>query len=157
MCSIADFSKNSPKESKLLAGTSTMIIQNWPPRRSKIVQMDRMYLEFVPVDENEHVRIVHPRNLHRNLILQPDLVDLLQKKVFALLKLEPEEKQFWVCGFYLVLLLVQEERVASLESLELFVCSGKFFIFWPRSPFSALTYWRKLSIMAWFFPQYTCI
>jgi len=55
--------------------------------------MDRMYLEFVPVDENEHVRIVHPRNLHWNLILQPDLVDLL------------------------VLLLVQEERVASFESL----------------------------------------
>ena len=49
------------------------------PHDGPQVQVDPMYLEFVPVDENEHVRIVHPRNLHWNLILQPDLVDLLQR------------------------------------------------------------------------------
>ena len=154
MCSIADFSKNSPKESKLLAGTSTMIIQNWPPRRSKIVQMDRMYLEFVPVDENEHVRIVHPRNLHWNLILQPDLVDLLQKMIVKHQNRKKNNSLSAVFTWYF-----SSSRKRGLPRLSPWncFCSGKFFIFWPRSPFSALTYWRKLSIMAWFFLQYTCM
>ena len=71
-----------PKEFKFLAGASTsglLICQNWLLKWSKIVQSDQIYLELVPVNENKHVWIVHPRYLHWNLILQPDLVDLLEK------------------------------------------------------------------------------
>jgi len=47
----------------------------------------------VPVDENKHIWIVHPGNLHGNLVLQPDLV------------------------YFLVLFIVQEERISTLQSL----------------------------------------
>ena len=76
--------------------------------------MQNVELEFVPVDENQHVWIVHPRNLHWDLVLQPDLVDLLQKHALA------EKKTILYRGFYLVLLLIQEKRVAALQALEMF-------------------------------------
>ena len=106
-----------PKEFKFLAGASTsglLICQNWLLKWSKIVQSDQIYLELVPVNENKHVWIVHPRNLHRNLIFQPDLVDLLQKNAVEI----DNEKELVI--FYLVLFLVQEERVTTLQSLEIF-------------------------------------
>ena len=52
-------------------------VKMYPLKWSQIVQI--YLLELVPVNKNKHIWIIHPRNLHRNLILQPDLVDLLQK------------------------------------------------------------------------------
>ena len=84
----------------------------------------KMYLEFVPVDENEHVRIVHPRNLHRNLILQPDLVDLLQKMIVKHQNRKKNNSLSAVFTWYF-----SSSRKRGLPRLSPWncFCSGKFF------------------------------
>ena len=151
MCSIADCSKKGVKTigwNKQYVGQ--MIVQNWPSRWFKwfknVSRVCASWRERACPDRTSSQSSLEPHSSARSCWSPA-------KKSFATLKPElKEEKQFWVCSFYLVLLLVQEERVAPLESLELFLFR-KVFICWPRSPFSALTYWRKLSIMAWFFPN----
>ena len=117
MCSIADCSKKGVKTigwNKQYVGQ--MIVQNWPSRWFKwfknVSRVCASWRERACPDRTSAQSSLEPHSSARSC-WSPAKNDCETSK--------QEEKQFWVCCFYLILLLVQEERVASFESLELFL------------------------------------
>ena len=97
-----------------------MIVQNWPSRWFKwfknVSRVCASWRERACPDRTSAQSSLEPHSSARSC-WSPAKNDCETSK--------QEEKQFSVCGFYLVLLLVQEERVASFESLELFLFRKK--------------------------------